>query len=69
MCTRSSLRNRASANGVDPTSISCPKMTYKVALYKTEEGYAVSCPGLPGCWSEGPTETEALANISDAITE
>ena len=44
-------------------------MIYRVALYKTDEGYAVSCPGLPGCWSEGQTEEEALANIREAITE
>ena len=44
-------------------------MTYRVALYPSDEGYAVSCPGLPGCWSEGRTEVEALANIRDAIVE
>jgi len=44
-------------------------MTYRVALTKTDEGYAVSCPGLPGCWSQGATEDEALANIREAITE
>lgn len=44
-------------------------MIYRVALHKTEEGYAVSCPGLPGCWSEGRTEEEALANIREAIAE
>ena len=36
---------------------------------RTEEGYSVSCPGLPGCWSQGATEEEALANIQDAIRE
>jgi predicted RNase H-like HicB family nuclease len=41
---------------------------YKVALEKTEEGYSVSVPGLPGCWSHGATEKEALANTQDAIT-
>jgi len=41
---------------------------YKVALEKTEEGYSVSVPGLPGCWSQGATEQEALASIQDAIT-
>ncbi|MEM8557176.1 MAG: type II toxin-antitoxin system HicB family antitoxin [Bacteroidota bacterium] len=44
-------------------------MTYRVALHKTDEGYAVLCPGLPGCWSEGQAEEVALANIRDAITE
>jgi len=42
-------------------------MKYKVNLKKTEEGYAVWCPGLPGCWSQGDTEEEALTNIKDAI--
>lgn len=44
-------------------------MKYKVVLHKSEEGYSVSCPGLPGCWSQGATEEEALANIADAIHE
>ena len=44
-------------------------MRYAVALVKTEEGYSVSCPGLPGCWSQGATEEEALSNIQDAIRE
>lgn len=44
-------------------------MTYKVALHHSEEGYSVSVPGLPGCWSQGVTEEEALANIEDAIRE
>ena len=44
-------------------------MNYKVRLQKSEEGYSVSCPGLPGCWSQGVTEAEALENIRDAIRE
>ena len=44
-------------------------MKYKVNLKKTEEGYAVWCPGLPGCWSQGETEEEALDNIKEAITD
>jgi len=44
-------------------------MTYKVALYSTGEGFSVSVPGLPGCWSQGDTEEEALKNIEDAIRE
>lgn len=44
-------------------------MRYKVVLHRSEEGISVSVPGLPGCWSEGNTEAEALANIQDAIQE
>jgi predicted RNase H-like HicB family nuclease len=44
-------------------------MTYKVALERTEEGYHVWCPELPGCWSQGDTEAEALQNIQSAIEE
>ena len=44
-------------------------MKYKVVLHESEEGFSVSCPGLPGCWSQGETEAEALQNIQDAIGE
>lgn len=44
-------------------------MKYKTALVQTAEGYSVSVPGLPGCWSQGATEKEALANIREAIRE
>ena len=44
-------------------------MKYKVVLHESEEGYAVSCPALPGCWSQGETEEEAVENIQDAIQE
>lgn len=44
-------------------------MKFKVALYPSEEGFSVSVPGLPGCWSQGETEAEALQNIQDAIRE
>lgn len=42
-------------------------MQYQIKLQKSEEGYAVWCPGLPGCASQGETREEALANIQDAI--
>ena len=42
-------------------------MRYQVKLTKSEEGVAVSCPGLPGCWSQSATEEVALENIQDAI--
>ena len=44
-------------------------MKYKVVLQESEEGFSVSCPGLPGCWSQGKTEQEAIENIKDAIRE
>lgn len=44
-------------------------MTYDVQILKSDEGYAVWCPALPGCWSQGATEAEALQNIRDAISE
>lgn len=51
------------------TTTSISIMKYKVALRKTDEGFSVSCPGLPGCWSEGQSEAEALDNIKTAIEE
>jgi predicted RNase H-like HicB family nuclease len=42
---------------------------YKVVLQRSEEGVAASVPGLPGCWSQGQTEAEALDNIRSAIQE
>jgi antitoxin HicB len=30
-------------------------------------GYVVVCPSLPGCYSQGKTVSEALANIREAI--
>ncbi len=46
-------------------------MTYTVRLlFDAEENtYAVWCPSLPGCWSQGSTEEEALENIREAIGE
>jgi predicted RNase H-like HicB family nuclease len=44
-------------------------MTYQVVLHPSDEGFSVSVPALPGCWSEGDTEQEALDNIRDAIGE
>ena len=44
-------------------------MKYKIAIYRSDEGVSVSVPGLPGCWSQGQDEAEALVNIGDAIRE
>ena len=42
-------------------------MKYRVNLKKTDEGFSVWVPGLPGCWSQGKSEENALENIKDAI--
>ena len=44
-------------------------MKYQVVFKESKEGYSISCPGLPGCWSQGKTEAEALENIRSAIQE
>ncbi len=42
---------------------------FKVLLERDDEydGYVVTCPSLPGCYSQGHTVEEALANIREAI--
>ncbi len=43
-------------------------MKLKVVLESSEEGgFTVYVPSLPGCVSEGESETEALKNIREAI--
>ncbi len=43
-------------------------MKYRVHVEQDEDGgFVASCPSLPGCWSQGDTRKEALANIADAI--
>ncbi len=42
-------------------------MRYRIALHSSKEGFSVSVPGLPGCWSQGDTEAEAIENIKAAI--
>ena len=44
-------------------------MRYRIALHRSDEGVSVSVPGLPGCWSQGATEEEAIDNIKVAIEE
>ena len=44
-------------------------MRYRIAVHQSKEGFSVSVPGLPGCWSQGATDVEAVENIKDAIRE
>jgi|GEM_PF-1846328 len=45
------------------------ELVYKVILRRNDEGVSAQCPALPGCWSQGADEAEALDNIEDAIRE
>ena len=43
-------------------------MDFKVVLEADPDGgYVVICPTLPGCYSQGDSVDEALANIREAI--
>jgi len=44
-------------------------MHLKVVIEEDEEvgGFVVSCPSLPGCFSQGDTMEEAVENIKEAI--
>ena len=44
-------------------------MPYRIRLVQSEEGWALSCPLLPGCHSQGATREEAVENIKSAIQE
>ena len=43
-------------------------MRFRILIEQDEDGYFVAtCPSLPGCISQGKTQTEARVNIVDAI--
>ena len=43
-------------------------MNLKVIIEPGEDGYFVArVPSLSGCWSQGKTKDEAIANIREAI--
>jgi len=44
-------------------------MRYRIAVHESDEGFSISVPGLPGCWSQGASEAEAIENIKEAIRE
>jgi predicted RNase H-like HicB family nuclease len=43
--------------------------TYNLAcvIEKDEDGYCAYCPHLQGCYAQGETYEEAVANLRDAI--
>ncbi len=45
-------------------------MKFLITIYQDEDGmFIVECPSIPGCVSQGRTETEAVKNIQEAIKE
>jgi len=42
-------------------------ITLPIVIEGDSDGYFVSCPALQGCYSQGSTYEEAVANIKDAI--
>jgi len=45
-------------------------MKFIITLFQDEDGvFIAECPSIPGCVSQGHTESEAEANIREAIKE
>ncbi len=42
-------------------------ITLPIVIEEESDGFFVSCPALQGCYSQGVSYEEALANIKDAI--
>lgn len=40
---------------------------FPIIIEKDADGYFVSCPSLQGCYTQGDSYEEAIANIRDAI--
>jgi predicted RNase H-like HicB family nuclease len=44
-------------------------MVYEVNMkHASGDRFVAECPALPGCIAQGRTESEALANVREAIT-
>jgi predicted RNase H-like HicB family nuclease len=44
------------------------KYQFAIVIEKDEDGvFIASCPALQGCYSQGDTREEAIANLKDAI--
>ena len=44
-------------------------MRYRIAVRHSDEGYSVSVPGLPCCWSQSATDAEAVENIKECAAQ
>ena len=43
------------------------RLTLPIIVEGDQDGYFVTCPALQGCYSQGDTYEQAVANIKDAI--
>jgi predicted RNase H-like HicB family nuclease len=50
-----------------PHNLHIRQLALPIVFESDADGYFVSCPALQGCYSQGDTYEEALANIKDAI--
>ena len=41
--------------------------TFPLVIERDEDGYFISCPSLQGCYTQGETYEEAMANIADVL--
>ena len=69
--TRRSVAERGGGCAVEQSGDDCgiiEAMKYQIVITQDESGYYVAeCPVLPGCFSQGKTREEALANIAETI--
>ena len=42
-------------------------LTLPIVVESDQDGYFVTCPALQGCYSQGDTYEEAIANVKDVI--
>lgn len=42
-------------------------LRFSVVIEKDADGYFAFCPELQGCYTQGETYEEAMANIKDAV--
>ena len=41
--------------------------SYTVVVFRDGDGYSVIVPALPGCFSQGSTEADAVENAREAV--
>jgi predicted RNase H-like HicB family nuclease len=64
--SNSPVATRAAEEATSPYG-STERLKFRINLFESKEGWAVSCPDLPGCHSQGKSRNDALKNIGDAI--